>query len=162
MSVRRVQWITCLFWRLPSVPAPQRCQPVLQYWLQLVATKNRLVLLESEAATEPCVVANLSCVGSDGFGERSLHLWSWLSNAECVKAFSVSEAEERPGHCYPPFFFFTISCDSKCSSDWCCINCACLITWLSLENFQRLLFNSCANKTIESFAFFTVLGKTVA
>lgn len=67
-------------------------------WLQSVATKNRLVVLESEAETEPCEFANLSCVGSDGFGERSLHFWSWLSNAERVNAFRVSEAEER--HCY--------------------------------------------------------------
>lgn len=40
-----------------------------------VATENRPDLSESEVETKPRMFANLSCVGSVGFGVRRLFLW---------------------------------------------------------------------------------------
>lgn len=84
-------------------PSSSAVPPNQAVWLQLVDTENRPDLPESEVETEPC--ANLSCVGSVGFGVRPLRFWSWLSNGKGVNVYKVVfQRQRRPGCCFVVVF----------------------------------------------------------
>lgn len=55
---------------------------------QLVATENRLSLLEPEVEVMPGPLANLSCVGRLGFGVRRAPSLNSFDSAGGVKAFA--------------------------------------------------------------------------